>query len=233
VNAEKEIVETWLNSLGFFTIRDINAGKNIISIIGIKLEDHKVQRVVHVEIACSISNEVLIKDCLKKFDDARVKSKVKSVIKTFVGKNLDYDKVLVTTSKKKIRGVEVVNFSDVLKKVVDNLDKQRYDNQTIRTLQLMKFIYLKKNRIYKSISKKRKREILLESLKDRSMQRELINSYLMQEIVKKYLRKQKDFLLDYLRSMSKKKKEELIAEIKKKPTERVKTKNIPLKEFLK
>ena len=89
MNPEKEIVNLWLNKKGFFTINDINAGKNkVIDIIAIKLANGKLERVEHVEVNCSISSTIVDKDIneyIRKFEDKTVIKKVKQVVKEFVG----------------------------------------------------------------------------------------------------------------------------------------------------
>ncbi len=233
MNAEREIVELWLNKLGFFTIKNVNAGKNVISLIAIKINNKSVERVAHIEVACSISNNLLMQDYIKKFNDKNVEDKVKTILKKFVGGDINYEKILVTTAKRKFKGVQTIDFHDVLKNVIKNLDKQKYNDSTIRTLQLLKYIYLKKNRSYKDIPNNKKREIFISSLGDKKFQREFVNSIYAEEIVKKYLRKNRTFLVEYLRSLSRKAREDVLSSIQKGKLDNKKEKVIPLNKFLK
>jgi hypothetical protein len=148
MNPEKEIVNLWLNKNGFFTINDINAGKNkVIDIIAIKHSNGNLDKIQHVEVSCSISSgfaEKELNECIKKFEDKTVSKKLKQVIKDFVGKEQNYEKVLVVTSEKDIQknNIKTKSFDKILFDVVDDLDKQNYRNTTIRTLQLMKYLLL-------------------------------------------------------------------------------------------
>ena len=148
MNPEKEIVNLWLNKKGFFTINDINAGKNkVIDIIAIKLTNGKLERVEHIEVNCSISSALVekdIKEYIKKFEDKTVIKKIKQVIKDFVGTDFNYEKTLVLTSNKKIelKGINIKKFENILYEVVDDIDKQNYRNTTVRTIQLIKYLLI-------------------------------------------------------------------------------------------
>jgi len=148
MNPEKEIVNLWLNKKGFFTINDINAGKNkVIDLIAIKLTNGKLERVEHIEVNCSISSTIVdkdIKEYIRKFEDKTVIKKVKQVIKDFVGTEFDYEKTLVLTSNKKIelKGINVLKFDDLLYEVINDIDKQNYRNTTVRTIQLIKYLLI-------------------------------------------------------------------------------------------
>jgi len=148
MNPEKEIVNLWLNKKGFFTINDINAGKNkVIDLIAIKLTNGKLERVEHIEVNCSISSTIVdkdIKEYIRKFEDKTVIKKVKQVVKEFVGTEFDYEKTLVLTSNKKIelKGINVLKFDDLLYEVINDIDKQNYRNTTVRTIQLIKYLLI-------------------------------------------------------------------------------------------
>ena len=161
MDAEKDIIELWLNQQGFFTIKDINAGKNVIDLIGLKLKNYQIEKVVHAEIACSVSADLPVKEYIKKFKDKEVVKKVKSKINTFIGKDAEYEKILITTANirsKIIDDVHIINFSEVLTDVINKLDKQNYQNTVVRTLQLVKFIMLRRKRLVKRISKREQLE---------------------------------------------------------------------------
>ena len=233
MNAEREIVELWLNKLGFFTVKNINAGKTVISLIAIKTKDKSLERVAHIEVACSISNNLLMQDYIRKFEDKHVENKVKSVLKKFVGKEINYEKILVTTTKRKFKGIQTIDFHDVLKSVIRNLDKQKYNDTTIRTLQLLKYIYLKRNKSYKDIPNSKKKEIFISSLGDKRFQREFMNSIYAEEIVKRYLKRNKAFLIEYLKGLNKKAREDILLRTQKEKPSESEEKFIPLNKFLK
>ncbi len=148
MNPEKEIVNLWLNKKGFFTINDINAGKNkVIDLIAIKLTKGKLERVEHIEVNCSISSTLVEKDIreyIKKFEDKTVIKKVRQIIKEFVGTDFSYEKTLVLTSNKKIelKGINIKKFEDILYEVINDIDKQNYRNTTVRTIQLIKYLLI-------------------------------------------------------------------------------------------
>ncbi len=148
MSQEKEIVNLWLNKKGFFTINDINAGKNkVIDLIAIKLKNGKLERVEHIEVNCSISSTLVDKDIneyIKKFEDKTVIKKVKQVIKDFVGTAFNYEKTLILTSHRNInlKGINVLKFDDILYEVIDDIDKQNYRNTTVRTIQLIKYLLI-------------------------------------------------------------------------------------------
>jgi len=149
MNPEKEIVNWWLNKKGFFTINSIKVAKNKeIDILAIKLKDGKAEKIVHFETYCSISSvdNLSPKQYLEKFENKLVVNKVKSIIKKHIHADKGYEKALVlgATAKledfKKLKGINIRLFDDILTDVFLNLNKQNYRNEIIRTLQLVKFL---------------------------------------------------------------------------------------------
>ncbi len=161
MNPEKEIVNLWLNKNGFFTINDINAGKNkVIDIIAIKHSDGKIEKIQHIEVSCSISSGIAekeINEYTKKFEERAVSKKVRQVIKEFVGKEHDYEKLLIASGKSlDFKEIKTRDFDEILFEVVDDLDKQNYRNTTIRTLQLVKYLVLSNPKIMAGLIEKDK-----------------------------------------------------------------------------
>src|SRR3989344_8236954 len=145
MNPEKEIVNLWLNNQGFFTINDINAGKNrIIGIIAIKPGIKGPGLVQHDEVHCSISAGTLTnddrRDIERRFNDPNVEKRVMSVVRDYVEPGTSYEKVLVTNIPEiELRGVRAISFEDALSEVLVGLDKQNYRNPVTRTMQLLKY----------------------------------------------------------------------------------------------
>lgn len=142
---EREIVNLWLNKRGFFTVSGINAGSRVIDFIAVKsLGGHQV---MHVEVTCSVSSSLLSdsdrNELFRLFNDRNVVQAVESYIENFLGAEVPYEKVLVTNFQNvRLADVSVVRFEDVLFDIINGLDKQRYKSQTIRTMQILKFLLM-------------------------------------------------------------------------------------------
>ncbi len=146
MSPEKDIVNLWLNKQGFFTVSEINANNRVVDIVAIR---HKGQPVVHhVEIHCSVSSPAAVvserekADLLRKFNDANVVAAVQRTIRSCLGRDFEYEKVLVTTSPVALSGISVVRFQEVLKDVIGQLDRQNYRSPIVRALQLVKFVLM-------------------------------------------------------------------------------------------
>ena len=146
MSPEKDIVNLWLNRQGFFTVSDINANNRVVDIIAIRQKGQPT--VQHVELHCSVSSPAAVvsdkekADLLRKFNDANVMAAVERTIKTYLGHDAEYEKVLVTTSPVSLPGITVLRFQEVLREVVSQLDRQNYRSPIIRALQLFKFVLL-------------------------------------------------------------------------------------------
>ncbi|MDD5086812.1 MAG: hypothetical protein PHV16_03600 [Candidatus Nanoarchaeia archaeon] len=191
MNPEKEIVNLWLNKNGFFTINDINAGKNkVIDIIAVKHSEGKLEKIQHVEVSCSISSgfaEKELNEYAKKFQDKTVSKKVKQVIKEFVGKEENYEKVLITSGKGFNTGeIKTKNFDEILFDVIDDLDKQNYRNTTIRTLQLVKYLVLSNPKSIAGLVEKEKGNKIM----GQATREIFIKKLLKQDDIKRILEKQ-------------------------------------------
>ncbi len=146
MSPEKDIVNLWLNRQGFFTVSDINANNRVVDIIAIRQKNQPV--VQHVELHCSVSSPAAVvnerekADLLRKFNDTNVVSAVERTIRSYLGRESDYEKVLVTTAQVSLPGISVVRFQEVIKDVVAQLDRQNYRSPIIRALQLVKFVLM-------------------------------------------------------------------------------------------
>ena len=145
MSPEKDIVNLWLNRQGFFTVSDINANNRVVDFVGIRQRGQVL--VQHVELHCSVSPSAILNDkdkaeLLRKFNDENVVSVVNATIRNCLGKDFEYEKILVTTAQVSLPGIPVVRFQDVLKDVVSQLDRQNYRSPTIRALQLVKFVLM-------------------------------------------------------------------------------------------
>lgn len=154
MNPEREILNLWLNKNGFFTTDSIPLANNkIIDVLAIKSDLGKIDKIIHIETACSIStlDNIPIKVYSDKFNDKNVVKKVKSTIKNMLGTEQEYEKILIigNTSRpqdfEKLEGIKIVKFEDILLDVMQDMNKQNYRNEVVRTLQLVKYLMLSKS----------------------------------------------------------------------------------------
>ena len=163
ISAEKEIVNYWYNKKGFFTINNIKTNSNKdAGILALKFDKDKINDIFHIEVSCSITNNIsettnLSKSIGKiideKFEDNSIIEAIGDYIKPF---SIEKNKIIKTivlgavpkSRKKDIinefnkKEVEVTEFENILYDVLENLDTQYYKNDIIRTLQLTKFLLL-------------------------------------------------------------------------------------------
>ncbi|MEK6967338.1 MAG: hypothetical protein AABX51_01775 [Nanoarchaeota archaeon] len=162
MNPEKEIVNLWLNRQGFFTINNINAGRNrIVDVIAIKQQEKKLEEVWHVEVYVSLVSPQLTDrermDLVQRFENPQVVSSVKKTVQEFLGSEAEPKKVIVSSiDNVSIPDVSVVKFEDVLLDVISSLDRQNYRDDSLRTLQLVKYVLLRKPSMLKSVIGKMK-----------------------------------------------------------------------------
>ncbi|MBS1266590.1 MAG: hypothetical protein MAG795_00557 [Candidatus Woesearchaeota archaeon] len=138
---EKKIVNIWLNQNGFSVINNINAGKNrVIDTLAIKSSKQKPM-VQHIEINCSVSMQPKSKRAIaKQFNNNEIEKEIKKFLKKHLGYTPKYQKVLVTTSTQKIKGIKIISFQKILFEVTNKLDMQNYQDPVIRTLQLIRHV---------------------------------------------------------------------------------------------
>ena len=151
MNPEREIINWWLNQKGFFTINNIKASKNReIDILAVKLKDGKIEAVQQIELACSITAIDNFKpdEYLARFEDKSVTTTLHQKLKSFIGADVKYAKVLLIGQTSRLEdfqslpGISIINFSDVLLDVMKDIDKWYYKDDSIRALQLLKYILL-------------------------------------------------------------------------------------------
>ncbi len=148
MSPEKDIVNLWLNKRGFFTVNDLNSGKNrVVSILALKYSREK-PHILHVELNCSVSPSLVAEaekeDLIRKFYDSNVIEKISRYIYDFLGEHYDYERVLVTTSDVELKDIKIMKFEKLLADVVSDLDRQNYRSPVTRTMQLIKYLMIAK-----------------------------------------------------------------------------------------
>jgi hypothetical protein len=166
MSAEKEIVNFWYNSQGYFTLNNLKSKNRDVGIVALKFSSEKVIDACYVDVSCSISGNVSETSNVSSMVGEMVierfeKSSIRSVLD---GRNHEVpvpsDKIrkcivlgsIPKSRKQDIisafseRGVSVIEFEDVLSSVMKQLDTQYYRNDVIRTLQLMKYLLLSEPR---------------------------------------------------------------------------------------
>src|SRR3989344_6257684 len=153
MNPEREIISLWLTKKGFFAVNSIPLENNkIIDILAIKLVNGKLEKIMHVETASSISSldNVPMSTYAEKFNDTNVVRTVNSTIKAMIGMDCEYGKMLVIGNTnhpgqfEKMDGIKIISFENILLEVMNDMNKQSYRNEITRTLQLVKYLLLAK-----------------------------------------------------------------------------------------
>ena len=148
MHSEKEIVKLWLNRKGFFTISNIKVGGNReIALLAIKHEKNLIKEIWHIEIVSSIinSDNFQIDD---KFNNKNVIKAIKENIKKFISQNnnFNYKKVLVigktSNIEKYSKNYKVIKINEILFDLFKEIDTHNYNNNSIRTIQLIKYLLL-------------------------------------------------------------------------------------------
>lgn len=163
MSAEKEIVNYWYNKRGLFTISNLKtAGNKDAGILALKFDKNNAEYILHVQIICSITNNITETTNLaksvgnlvgEKFDDKNIEAAINSKIRQFSVEKSKIKKIVVLGAVPRSRkleiirefnekGVEVIEFEDIIYDVMEQLDTQYYKNDVIRTLQLTKFLLL-------------------------------------------------------------------------------------------
>ncbi len=163
MSAEKEIVNYWYNKKGLFTINNIKTNNNKdAGILALKFDKDRVNEIFHVEVSCSITNNIsettnldksIGKIVYEKFEDKGIKETMSNKIKQFSVEKSKIKKTIILGAMPKSRKseiikkfnekeVEVIEFENILYDVIEHLDTQYYRNDIIRTLQLTKFLLL-------------------------------------------------------------------------------------------
>ncbi|MBS3102740.1 hypothetical protein J4458_04820 [Candidatus Woesearchaeota archaeon] len=151
MSAEKDIVNFWLNKKGLFTINNIKAFNRDLGIVALKFDKDKVKEIAHYEILCSLTGNIQSQNSFEKiinekFSGKSVQKAIKRYLEQFSLKESNEFIVLSNISNKNIikkfkdNNVEVIEFENVLADVINELDTQYYKNDTIRSLQLVKYM---------------------------------------------------------------------------------------------
>lgn len=162
MSAEKDIVNYWYNKKGLFTLNNIKTSNNRdCGILALKFDKDGVNDVFHVDVSCSITNNIadttklnksIAKIVEEKFEDNAIAETINNHVRQFSIQK-PVKKILVVGAVPKSRKseivrefnqkeVEVIEFDNILYDVLEQLDTQYYRNDIIRTLQLTKFLLL-------------------------------------------------------------------------------------------
>jgi len=204
LSAEKEIVNFWLNKKGFFTINNIKSANRDLGIIALK-----DKQLLHYEVLCSItsSQKDSMDDLIKeKFSNKNVQKVIKKHLNQFNLKEIKRFVVLSNISNKnlvkKFKDFEVLEFENILSDVIKDLDTQYYKNDVIRTLQLLKYLFLTNS---KNLS-----NILVDETLNSNERKEFMKELLgKEEIVKEFRKTNEERLAEILKYSTLKNPEKL------------------------
>ena len=147
MSTEKEIVNFWLNKQGYFTISNLKEANRDLGIISIK----SGSEVCQYEVACSLTNNAqdsADRIISEKFSNKRVQKAIAGYMEGFKASEIKKFVVLSnnvnqnTIKKFSDNNIEIIKFENVLADVMKGLDMQYYKNDVIRSLQLMKYIFM-------------------------------------------------------------------------------------------
>jgi hypothetical protein len=206
LSAEKEIVNFWLNKKGFFTINNIKSANRDLGIIALK-----DKQLLHYEILCSITSSQ--KDSVggliqEKFSNKSIQKIIKRHLDQFNLKETKKFIVLSNISNKNIikkfneKNIEVLEFENILADVIKDLDTQYYKNDVIRSLQLLKYLFLTNS---KNVS-----NILVNETLSPNERKEFMKELLdKEEIVKEFRKTNEERLAEILKHSTIKNPEKL------------------------
>ena len=205
LSAEKELVNFWLNKSGFFTISNIKAANRDLGIVALKFEKEKVKEINHFEILCSITSSVQdFKNNIEKIVDEKFSNKnIQKIIKRYLEQlNLkDSSRFIVLSNisnKKDIikkfegKNIRVIEFENILADIVKDLDTQYYKNDIIRSLQLIKYLFM--------TNPKNMADVLVNNILSQSERKEFMKELLEKdEIVKEFRKTNEERLAEILK----------------------------------
>jgi len=163
MTAEKEIVNYWYNKKGLFTINNIRTSSNRdAGILALKFDKDGIKEIFHVQVNCSITNNIsetknpdksIANIVEEKFGDKNIAETISNSIKQLSVQKQKIKKIIILGAVPKSRkneiiikfsemNVDVIEFDNILYDVMEQLDTQYYRNDIIRTLQLTKFLLL-------------------------------------------------------------------------------------------
>ena len=163
MTAEKEIVNYWYNKKGIFPINNLKTNNNRdAGIRALKFDKDRINEVFHIEVSCSITNNLpetknLAKSIAniinEKFEDKSIVETINSQVRQISLQKQKIKKIIILGAMPKSRkseiikefnqkDVEVIEFENIIYDVMEQLDTQYYRNDIIRTLQLTKYLLL-------------------------------------------------------------------------------------------
>lgn len=204
LSAEKDIVNFWLNKRGFFTLNNIKASNRDLGIVALKYKKDKVNELAHFEVLCSITSSLqdfkgsIDKIIKEKFSNKNIQKiieknqnnlSVKDTKRYIVLSNVTNEEILKKFKEKKI---EVIEFEDILADIIKDLDTQYYKNDIIRSLQLVKYLFISHpknmvNVLVNNILSNNERKVFMKELLDKD------------EIVKEFKKTNEERLAEILK----------------------------------
>jgi len=171
-----------------------------LGIVALKFEKDKVKEINHYEISCSITNSM--QDPIDKIIEEKLFNKnIQKIIKAdyipdtrikkhIVLSNLTRKKSIIKKFKEK--NINVIEFEDVIAEVIKNIDKQYYKNDIIRSLQLIKYLFMSypKNMV----------DVLVNNILSKNERREFMKELLEKEpIIKEFKKTNEERLAEILK----------------------------------
>ena len=193
LSAEKEILNFWLNKKGFFTINNIKASNRDLGIVALKFDKDGIKEIGHYEVLCSITNSM--QDSVDKLIEEKFSGKnAQKIIKKYIENSYDNElkehiviSNLTNSNKKAIikkfkeKNIEVIEFENILADVIKDIDKQYYKNDIIRSLQLIKYLFI--------TNPKNMADVLIDDILSKSERKEFMRELLDKEPIIREFRK--------------------------------------------
>jgi hypothetical protein len=182
LSAEKEIVNFWLNSKGYFTINNLKSGNKDIGILALKYDKGGLKRAVHIDVFCSITgfadqSHIFEKIIFEKFNDRNVVDTIDEYTRNIGA--VELENVAVYNSLPKNRkelvkkfeknNIKLFEFENILADVMKELKTGYFKDDVIRTLQIVKFLLISNPKkfvdvLYSNLSPAKRREFVIELL---------------------------------------------------------------------
>tara|TARA_Y100000310_G_scaffold251715_1_gene258320 strand:+ start:37489 stop:38319 length:831 start_codon:yes stop_codon:yes gene_type:complete len=213
MSSEKEIVNFWYNKKGYFTINNIKTTNNRdAGLLALRFENDNVEEFNHIGVSCSITNNINETTDLKKsisnviknkFEDTGIQEAINQNIKQFNVNKAKLRRIIVIGAVPKSRKkeivdefnnklVEVIEIENILFNVMNDLDTKYYQNDIVRSLQLVKFFLLSQP--------EKLGEIIASSLSQTSRKELISNMLEKKEVIKEFRMTNKDRLGDIIKS---------------------------------
>lgn len=183
MSAEKEVVNFWLNSKGYFTLGNMKSHNRDIGILALKFDKGSLSRVIHLEVCCSITgfidqNHIFEKIIFEKFNDKNIIDTINKYTKN-IGREEDIENVIVLNSLPKEKGaitkkfeknnIALFEFEDILADVMKVLKTEYFRDDVVRIMQIVKYLLISNPKklvdvLYASLSPSKRREFIAELL---------------------------------------------------------------------